>query len=161
MENLQLKLTENNDLLTSMEAQFMLKQSLFEEELQNAEILFNHKNFSLQETETKLQFLTLAFANTEKKHQDTIEQLQGERERLQMLLTDQSNTLEQKERELKVLTSSLVCAKQSHEHGMKQKQIDLERMQRCLNEKTHALEETQKNLMAVSATVDEIRKKPW
>lgn len=67
MENLQLKLTENNDLLTSMEAQFMLKQSLFEEELQNAEILFNHKNFSLQETETKLQFLTLAFANTEKK----------------------------------------------------------------------------------------------
>lgn len=78
-----------------------------------------------------------------------------------MLLTDQSNTLEQKERELKVLTSSLVCAKQSHEHGMKQKQIDLERMQRCLNEKTHALEETQKNLMAVSATVDEIRKKPW
>ena len=158
MENLQLKLTENNDLLTNMEAQFMLRQSLFEEELQNAEILFNQKNCSLQETETKLQVLTLAFANTEKKHQDTIEQLQGERERLQMLLTDQSNTLEQKERELQVLTSSLACAKQSHEHGMKQKQIDLERMQRCLNEKTHVLEETQKNLMAVSATVDEIRK---
>ncbi|XP_068757541.1 myosin-15-like [Montipora capricornis] len=158
MENLQLKLTENNDLLTNMEAQFMLKQSLFEEELQNAKTLFNQKNFSLQETETKLQVLTLTFANTEKKHQDTIEQLQGERERLQMLLTDQSNTLEQKERELQLLTSSLACAKQSHEHGMKQKQIDLESIQRCLNEKTHTLEETQKNLMAVSATVDEIQK---